>query len=131
MRGAIARSNYIPDLAFNGLHTVHNQFSIDGVDATRVDQPYMSNGYERGARLLTGSLDTIAEFRVQTSNYQAEYGRSAGSNINIVSKSGGNDIHGTFFELLPNNDLDAKNFFAPKNFKPPFPFNDFGGNFSG
>ena len=58
MPGAIARSNYIADLAFNGLHTVHNQFSIDGVDATRVDQPYMSNGYERGARLLTGSLDT-------------------------------------------------------------------------
>jgi hypothetical protein len=64
MPGAIARSNYIADLAFNGLHTVHNQFSIDGVDATRVDQPYMSNGYERGARLLTGSLDTIDEFRL-------------------------------------------------------------------
>ncbi len=131
MPGAIARSNYIADLAFNGLHTVHNQFSIDGVDATRVDQPYMSNGYERGARLLTGSLDTIAEFRVQTSNYQAEYGRSAGSNINIVSKSGGNDIHGTLFEFFRNSDLDAKNFFAPKTFKPPFRFNDFGGNLGG
>ena len=131
MPGAIARSNYIADLAFNGLHTVHNQFSIDGVDATRVDQPYMSNGYERGARLLTGSLDTIAEFRVQTSNYQAEYGRSAGSNINIVSKSGGNDIHGTLFEFFRNSALDAKNFFAPKTFKPPFRFNDFGGNIGG
>jgi hypothetical protein len=131
MPGAIARSNYIADLAFNGLHTVHNQFSIDGVDATRVDQPYMSNGYERGARLLTGSLDTIDEFRVQTSNYQAEYGRSAGSNINIVSKSGGNDFHGTLFEFFRNSDLDAENFFAPKTYKPPFRFNDFGGNFSG
>src|SRR5260370_11720569 len=116
MRGAIARSNYIPDLAFNGLHTVHNQFSIDGVDATRVDQPYMSNGYERGARLLTGSLDTIAEFRVQTSNYQAEYGRSAGSNIDIVRQSGGHDIHATFFEFLRASALDAKNFFGPKTF---------------
>ena len=131
MPGAIARSNYISDLAFNGLHTVHNQFSIDGVDATRVDQPYMANGYERGARLLTGSLDTIAEFRVQTSNYQAEYGRSAGSNINIVSKSGGNDFHGTLLEFLRNSDLDAENFFAPKTFKPPFRFNDFGGNLGG
>lgn len=131
MPGAIARSNFIADLAFNGLHTVHNQFSIDGVDATRVDQPYMSNGYERGARLLTGSLDTIAEFRVQTSNYQAEYGRSAGSNINIVSKSGGNTFHGTLFEFLRNSSLDAKNFFAPKTFKPPFRFNDFGGNLGG
>ncbi len=131
MPGAIARSNYIADLAFNGLHTVHNQFSIDGVDATRVDQPYMSNGYERGARLLTGSLDTIAEFRVQTSNYQAQYGRSAGSNINIVSKSGTNAFHGTLFEFFRNSALDAKNFFAPPTFKPPFRFNDFGGNLGG
>ncbi|HTP34123.1 MAG TPA: TonB-dependent receptor [Candidatus Acidoferrales bacterium] len=131
MPGAIARSNYIADLAFNGLHTVHNQFAIDGVDATRVDQPYMSNGYERGARLLTGSLDTIAEFRVQTSNYQAQYGRSAGTNINIVSKSGTNNFHGTLFEFFRNSELDAKNFFAPKTFKPPFRFNDFGGNLGG
>ena len=131
MPGAIARSNFIADLAFNGLHTVHNQFAIDGVDATRVDQPYMSNGYERGARLLTGSLDTIAEFRVQTSNYQAQYGRSAGTNINIVSKSGANNFHGTLYEFFRNSALDAENYFAPKTFKPPFRFNDFGGNLGG
>ncbi|MGH9915645.1 MAG: carboxypeptidase-like regulatory domain-containing protein, partial [Pyrinomonadaceae bacterium] len=55
--GAVARSNFISDLSFNGLHTVHNQFQIDGIDASRVDQPFMANGFERGARLLTGSLD--------------------------------------------------------------------------
>jgi Carboxypeptidase regulatory-like domain/TonB dependent receptor len=131
MPGAIARSNFIADLAFNGLHTVHNQFAIDGVDATRVDQPYMSNGYERGARLLTGSLDTIEEFRVQSSGYAAEYGRSAGTNINIVSKSGTNSIHGTLYEFFRNSALDARNFFAPANTKPPFRFNDFGGNVGG
>src|SRR5215831_2086715 len=129
--GAVARSNFIADLSFNGLHTVHNQFQIDGVDASRVDQPYMANGFERGARLLTGSLDTIAEFRVQTSNYQAQYGRSAGTNINIVSKSGTNGLHGTLFEFFRNSALDAKNFFAPKTFKPPFRFNDLGGNLGG
>jgi hypothetical protein len=48
--GAVARSNFISDLSFAGLHSVHNQFSIDGIDASRVDQPYMANGYERGAR---------------------------------------------------------------------------------
>ena len=93
--GAVARSNYISDLSFDGLQTVHNQFSIDGIDASRADQPYMANGYERGARLLTGSLETIAEFKVQTSGYQAQYGRAAGSEINIVTKSGGNAFHGT------------------------------------
>lgn len=127
--GAVARSNYIADLSFDGLHTVHNQFSIDGVDASRVDQPYMANGYERGARLLTGSLDTIAEFRVQTSGYQAEYGRAAGSSVNIVTKSGANKIHGEVYDYLRNDALDASNFFATQ--KPEFRYNDFGANLSG
>jgi len=78
----------------------------------------MANGYERGARLLTGSLDTIAEFRVQTGNYEAQYGRSAGSSINIATKSGTNEIHGTLFEFFRNDVLDASNFFATK--KPTF-----------
>ena len=118
--GAVARTNFIADLTFNGQHSVHNQFSIDGIDASRVDQPYMANGFERGARLLTGSLDTIAEFRVQTNSYNAEYGRAAGSSINIATKSGGNEIHGTIFEFLRNDVLDARNFFAAE--KPPIRF---------
>jgi carboxypeptidase family protein/TonB-dependent receptor-like protein len=129
--GAVARSNFIADLSFNGLHTVHNQFQIDGIDASRVDQPYMSNGFERGARLLTGSLDTIAEFRVQTSNYNAEYGRASGSYINIATKSGGNQVHFSLFEFFRNSALDARNFFANTGPKPPFRFNDFGGNVGG
>ncbi len=129
--GAVARSNFIADLSFNGLHTVHNQFQIDGIDASRVDQPYMANGFERGARLLTGSLDTIAEFRVQTSNYNAEYGRASGSYINVATKSGGNRIHGTLFEYFRNSALDARNYFANTGPKPAFRFNDFGGNISG
>ncbi|MGH9845326.1 MAG: carboxypeptidase regulatory-like domain-containing protein [Blastocatellia bacterium] len=129
--GAVARSNFIADLSFNGLHTVHNQFQIDGIDASRVDQPYMANGFERGARLLTGSLDTIAEFRVQTSNYSAEYGRASGFYINIATKSGGNQIHFTLFEFFRNSALDARNYFANTGPKPPFRFNDFGGNVGG
>jgi hypothetical protein len=130
--GAVARSNYIADLSFNGLHSVHNQFAIDGVDASRVDQPYMSNGFERGARLLTGSLETIAEFRAQTANYRAEYGRAAGSYVNIVSKSGTNQLHGEVFEFFRNNFLDARNFFNMKpNPQAEYRFNDFGGNISG
>ena len=129
--GAVARSNFIADLTFNGLHTVSNQFQIDGVDASRIDQPYMANGLERGARLLTGSLDTISEFRVQTSNYNAEYGRAAGVYVNIATKSGGNQIHGTLFEFLRNSALDARNYFAGSGPKPLFRFNDFGGNVGG
>jgi hypothetical protein len=127
--GAVARSSYIADLSFDGLHTVHNQFSIDGIDASRVDQPYMSNGYERGARMLTGSMESISEFKVQTSGYQAEYGRAAGSLVNIVTKSGGNNYHGEAFEYFRNDALDANNYFVTD--KPEFRYNDFGGNIGG
>ena len=129
--GAIFRSNFIADLTFDGLHSVHNQFSIDGIDASRVDQPYMANGFERGARLLTGSLDTIEQFNVQTSNYSAEYGRAAGSYINIATKSGTNDFHGEAYDYFRNNILDARNFFATTGPAPEFRFNDFGGNIGG
>jgi hypothetical protein len=110
--GAIFRSNFIADLAFEGLHSVHNQFSIDGIDASCVADPFMANGFERGARLLTGSLDTVEQFNVQTSGYSAEYGRAAGSYINIATKSGTNDFHGTAYDYFRNNILDARNFFA-------------------
>src|SRR5580692_11059966 len=129
--GAVFRSNFIADLTFDGLHSVHNQFSIDGIDASRVDQPYMANGFERGARLLTGSLDTIEQLNVQTSDYSAEYGRAAGSYINIATKSGTNDFHGTAYDYFRNNVLDARNFFATTGTAPEFRFNDFGGNIGG
>ncbi len=130
--GAVARSNFIADMSFNGQHSVHNQFAIDGVDATRVDQPYMSNGFERGARLLTGSQETIAEFRVQTSDYQAQYGRAAGSFVNVASKSGTNELHGTLFDYFRNNFLDARNFFNTKpDQQAQFRYNDFGANLGG
>ena len=128
--GAVARSNFIADLSFNGAHGVHNQFSIDGVDASRVDQPYMANGFERGARLLTGSLDTVSEFKVQTGNYGAEYGRAAGGYLNIATKSGTNSFHGRLFEFFRNDILDARNYFATSQ-KPAFRFNDFGANLGG
>ena len=129
--GAIFRSNFIADLTFDGLHSVHNQFSIDGIDASRVGEPYMANGFERGARLLTGSLDTIEQFNVQTSDYSAEYGRAAGSYINIATKSGTNDFHGEAYDYFRNNILDARNFFATTGPAPEFRFNDFGGNIGG
>jgi hypothetical protein len=129
--GAIFRSNSIADLSFDGLHIGHNQFSIDGIDASRVDEPYVPNGFERGARLLTGSLDAIEQFNVQASNYSPEYGRAAGSYINIATKSGTNDFHGTAYNYFRNNILDARNFFATTGPAPEFRFNDFGGNISG
>ena len=129
--GAVLRSSEIADLTFNGLQSGNNTFSMDGIDATRVDAAYMSNGSERGARLLTGSLDTISEFKVQSGDYSAEYGRASGAYINIVTKSGTNSFHGTAFEFLRNDDLDARNFFQPPGTPAPIRFNNFGGNVGG
>jgi hypothetical protein len=130
--GAVSRSATLSDLSFNGLHPAHNNFTIDGVDASRGDQPTMADGFSRGARLLTGSLDTMAEFRVQTSNYRAEYGRAAGSVITIATRSGSNDFHGGLFEFFRNSALDARNFFNTVNQpKDAFRYNNFGGNIGG
>ncbi|MFZ0924512.1 MAG: TonB-dependent receptor, partial [Candidatus Acidiferrales bacterium] len=127
--GATVREGYIADLSFNGLSDVSNTFSIDGIDATRIDDPYMSNGSERGARLLTGSLDSIGEFSIQTGNYGAQYGRSGGAYINIVSKSGSNKFHGEVWDFFRNTALDARNYFAATD--QPLHYEDFGANAGG
>jgi hypothetical protein len=130
--GAVARSNLIGDLSFDGHFAGQNQYTIDGVDASRVDLGYISDGFERGARLLTGSIETIVEFRVQTSNYRAENGRAAGSFVSIATKSGGNQVHGTAYDYLRNSAFDARNFVnAEPSPQAPFRYNDFGANISG
>lgn len=130
--GAVARSSTLSDLSFNGLHPQHNNFTIDGVDASRADQPTMADGFSRGARLLTGSLDSMAEFRVQTANYRAEYGRAAGSVVTIATRGGSNQFHGGLFEFLRNSRVDARNFFnLASQPKDPFTYNNFGGNLGG
>lgn len=130
--GAVGRTASLSDLAFNGLHPSHNNFTIDGVDASRGDQPVVTNGFERGARLLTGSIDSLAEFRIQTSNYRAEFGRAAGTVITVASRAGTNNFHGLLFNYLRNSALDARNFFNTTNqLKDPFRYNNFGGNLGG
>jgi hypothetical protein len=130
--GAVGRTASLSDLAFNGMHPSHNNFTIDGIDASRGDQPVVTNGFERGGRLLTGSLDSLAEFRIQTSNYRAEYGRAAGTVITVASRAGTNAFHGALFEYFRNSALDARNYFnTTDQLKDPFRYNNFGGNLGG
>ena len=75
-------------------------------------------------------VDAIREFKVETNNFSAEYGRAGGSAINAVSKSGSNEFHGGVFEYLRNSALDARNFFDPARI-PPFKRNQFGGTIGG
>jgi hypothetical protein len=67
-----------------------------------------------GGASVIPNLDSIAEFRILTNNFDAEFGNYSGGIVNIVTKSGGNDVHGTAFEFLRNTALDARNFFSPE-----------------
>ena len=105
-----------------GQRIAYNHFTLDGVENT--DPNF--NTY-----LLLPSLDALQEFKVESGQFQAEYGRGI-SQINVTTKSGTNEIHGTFFEFLRNADLDAKNYFDVKNKPiPPFKRNQFGATAGG
>src|SRR5437762_11948582 len=82
------------------------------------------------------SVDALQEFRVQTSTYAPEFGRTPGGQISILTRSGTNQFHGTAFEYLRNDVLDANNWFNGYTNNPPLPKarerqNDFGGTFAG
>ena len=75
--------------------------------------------------------DALQEFSVQTSNYSAEYGQNAGGVVNIVTKSGGNSLHGDVFEYVRNAYFNAPNYFSPKKAVDPLKRNQFGGTVGG
>jgi len=101
-----------------------NNFTLDGVDATGVKDPRQ----EANLRLNI-SLDSIAEFRVSSALYNAESGGGAGAQVNLVSKSGTNRLHGGVFEFFRNDKLDARRPIDAG--RPPFRVNQFGGNLGG
>lgn len=85
--------------------------ALDGTDASFIETP--SFGFQdQRALITTVSIDSIEEFRVQTGSFTAETGRASGGAINVITKSGSNDYHGTLFEYFRNDALDARNFFA-------------------
>jgi hypothetical protein len=86
-----------------------------------------------GVPIIDPNPDTVAEFRVLTNNYTAEYGRTAGGVVSIVTKSGTNELHGSVFNYLRNDDLDANNFFSKIDGqpRPVLKRNQFGGTLGG
>jgi len=89
-------------LSVNGAREQSNNFLLDGVDN---NDPYI-NQY-----VALPSIDAIQEFKVQSSDYSAEFGHASGAQINVVLKSGTNRFHGTLFEFFRNRQMDAKNYF--------------------
>jgi hypothetical protein len=105
----------------NGGRTGANGFMVNGGDA--------QEGVHNGAALIP-NLDSIAEFRIITNNFNAEYGNYSGGQINVVTKSGTNKFHGGVFDFLRNTDLDAANYYTPQQ-RGVYIQNQFGGTFGG
>ncbi|HEV8131161.1 MAG TPA: TonB-dependent receptor [Acidobacteriota bacterium] len=107
-------------VSVNGLRTAENSYSVDGVDAN----DNLNNFFT-----LRPNIDAIREFKVLTNLYDAEFGRTAGAQINMATKSGTNRYHGTLFDFHRNSVFNARNFFDTQNQKEPFVYNQFGGTF--
>lgn len=135
---------YSGDFSVNGQRTESNYYTIDGVSGNSG----AGNGYG-GAQPATGgslgastalgttqsliSVDALQEFRVQSSTYSAEYGRSPGGQFSLATRSGSSRVHGTVFDYLRNNYFDANDWFNDHYGKPISALrqNDFGGTLGG
>ncbi len=108
----------------NGMRSTYNSFLLDGLD----NNAYGTSNQGYSAQLVQLSPDALAEFKIITGNYSAEYGRVGGAVVNAVMKSGTNGLHGSAYEYLRNTDLNAAGFtFSPTVFeKPSLQRNQFG-----
>ncbi len=120
----VARGNAYQQGFFStsGSQVLTNETLIDGVPV---------NAAVFNAPAYVPVVEDVQEFKVQTSNVSAEFGRTGGGVVNIVTRSGGNHVHGSLFEFFRNDHLDASDFFNNRAQKPRDPFNQFGGSVGG
>lgn len=119
--GALQQAGDLVNVA--GQRSGHNIYLLDGV---KVTDEYFNN------LVISPSVDSIQEFKIQKTSYATEFGGKAAALINVSTKSGTKDFHGNAFEFLRNEKLDARNFFDdPTKSIPPFKQNQFGGTFGG
>jgi hypothetical protein len=110
----------------NGSRSLQNNFQLDGVD-NNSDLGDVLNG---SSYVIQPSVDALAEFKVQTNAYGAEFGRGNGAVMNATIKSGTNEFHGDTYEFLRNDDFDARNAFDEFG-RQPYHQNQFGVTFGG
>jgi hypothetical protein len=107
-------------LSINGQRESSNSYIVNGANAEETGSM---------AAAIVPNLDSIEEFRILAGNLDAEFGRSSGGQISVVTRSGGNAFHGDLFEFLRNTNLDARNYFSSDRGK--YQQNQFGGVFGG
>ncbi len=116
--GGSIRSSAV-NVQINGTGFIYNGWLLDGTDITE---------YEQGGTNIQPNVDALAEFKVLSANMPAEYGRTPNI-VSVITKSGTNQFHGTVFEFLRNDAVDARNFFAAS--KNALKRNQFGGVIGG
>jgi hypothetical protein len=113
------------DMSVNGNQSNSNLWTVDGVNN-------MDVGSNR-TLLVFPSVDSIQEFRVERNSFSAEFGQAQGAVVNLITKGGSNEFHGSLFEFYRHDSLNASNFFLNRAGQPKakLKYNNFGGNFSG
>jgi hypothetical protein len=114
---SLTTSLAINNQSVNGNRPDSNALSVDG--------GFNMDSGSNASQVNNVGIDFIREVAIKSSNFSAEYGRNSGASINVVTRSGGDSYHGTVFEFIRNEKLDAKNP-APNAVKTPLRFNDFG-----
>jgi hypothetical protein len=133
------------DIFVNGQSSIQNNFLMDGVSIVNFSSGGVANDATTNAGVGIVNPDAIQEFKIQTSQYDAGYGREPGANVNVVTKSGTNQFHGSAFEFFRNTALNANDYFrkltppvitasgasVPNNTRQVLNQNQFGGTFGG
>jgi len=122
------------DIRFSGRAVQQNVIRYDGIEGSAIidASPGNLNGEVPSPFRLQSSLENVQEFRVDSNNFPAEFGTGTGGQVSVVTKSGGNAFHGSLFEYIRNDALDAANFFDNViGQKTPLRLNQFGGSIGG
>ena len=119
-QGSELNSNRGGSINVNGMRETMNTYLLDGMSDTSIAV---------GTYSATPPLDSIQEFRMETGVYDAKFGNTPGAQVNMVTKSGTNQFHGSLYEYVRNSDLDARNYFEPS--VPPFHRNQYGAALGG
>ena len=118
-------AGYGQKVSISGLRVSSSVYTLDGQD---IDNVYNDIGNPTGE---ASGIDAVQEYEVVTNPFSAEYGRTGAGLVQIVTKSGTNDFHGSLYEYLRNSAVNARNHFDPLSGPPEFRFNQFGGSVGG
>jgi hypothetical protein len=132
VNNAAALGKGTQDFYVNGAQNISNNFHMDGTDINNYGSS-RAGDFVQQAGIAIPNPDTIQEFKIQTTLYDAGYGRDAGANVEVVTKSGSNQFHGGLFEFFRNTVLDANDTFLKGNgqHRPVMQQNQFGGVIGG